>query len=137
MPPITLPICACGCGEPLPPPVRASGRPRRYLNDAHKARAKRRRLAPSWGGEPAAQVLGTDPETRHRRALQALADYLGGKPPAPPEAQLAQLLIELTQAVFVLRSLTPRLHAQLAPRAEHLARGLDDALRQSFGELVA
>lgn len=134
---VTLPICACGCGETLPPPVRKGGRPRRYLNEAHKAKAKRRRHAgPTWGGEPAARVLGTDPATRQRKALQVLADFLEGQSPAPAEEQLTALLLELTQAQFVLRTIVPKLHAQLAPRAEVLARGLDDALRSSFGEVL-
>lgn len=134
---ITLPICACGCGEQLPPPVRKGGRPRRYLNDAHKARAKRsRHPGPTWGGEPAASTLGTDPETRQRRALQALADYLGGRPPAAAEDQLVQILVELTQLQFALRSITPRLHDKLGARAGQLVVDVDAALRRSFGEVL-
>lgn len=134
---VTLPICACGCGEALPPPVRKGGRPRRYVNEAHKARAKRRRHAgPTWGGDAAASTLGTDPATRQRKTLQALADMLEGEAHGSAEEQLTRVLIEATQLLFTLRSLSCRLHAQLGARADQLALGLEDALRRSFGEVL-
>ena len=36
-------LCACGCGEPLPVEPPRRGRPRRFVNDAHKMRAYMRR----------------------------------------------------------------------------------------------
>lgn len=37
---MTTRLCACGCGEPLPPPRSNVGQPRKWVNGSHAARAR-------------------------------------------------------------------------------------------------
>jgi hypothetical protein len=128
---LTLPICR-GCGAQLPPP-KATGRPREYCNDAcrkkHERRTKQRR---AWRSQGNLKTIPSDPLTHRARTLELTARYLEGEPPAPPEHQLAQTLLELEQATFVLRRLAPELLPHLVGPAGELADGIDREIQRWF-----
>lgn len=57
---------------------------------------------------------------------------LDGEPPAPPEDQLAHVLLELDQAVFLLRRLRTQVIPQLMGPAAMLADDLEAAVARAF-----
>jgi hypothetical protein len=137
---ISLGLCV-GCGKPLP--LRAPGtpgRPRKFCDDACKKRThKRRRRRVVWSTTGELASIPTDPLTLQRRSLELLAEYLDGRPPAPVMDQLAQLLLELEQAVWTLTQLAASgdLPPQLAAPAGMLAEEMRAILAEFPGRAAA
>src|SRR6185437_7927022 len=74
-------ICALpGCDQPIVQPT-GGGRPRQYCSDAHRAEARRRRLAGERGGDTAIELLG--------EALRQLQSD------APPAVRTAAVVAEV------------------------------------------
>lgn len=128
---ISLRLCR-GCGKALPP-AAATGRPREYCGDAcRKRRARRERARIAWRRQGQLATIPADPLTWRRRTFELTAQYLEGQPAAPPEDQLAQLLLELEQGVWVLRRLGDKLLPQLVGPAGEVADDLDRSIRRNF-----
>lgn len=132
---LASPWCACGCGERLPPAAR-TGRPRLYVSDAHRARAKRRRDRDGrW--DPVVVPFDRDrvDPADVATALLAFTDDASG---TPPDQQLGLLLGELHAAVgWFARLRASGIHPNLAARAEELGLVLDRELRRLFPTLYA
>lgn len=109
------------------------GRPRRWCSDRCKARARRARsgLAAPW---PPLAPPGypTNPGVVRRRTAEALVALMEGDSGAPPDAQLAQALLEVSWLSFRLAALERQLAAPVAGSVSLLARLLRDAVRRSF-----
>jgi hypothetical protein len=129
-----LTVCA-RCGERLPPPSSAGGRPRRYCSDRCRHAAKKAR----WAVEPLEEletVVPADPHALRRESLEAVAGLLEGAPAAPPEEQLARALIEQRALEWRFRRLEPDLPPQLAARSSGFAGHVRDGLDHYFEELL-
>lgn len=109
--------CSCGCGAELPEDEPgAGGRPRLYLNAAHRTRAcRRRREAAAW--IPAVDVT---------------AIHLHG--PADPETQIAQSIVELAAIAGTMRALSTESSTPppLAASCELVFLGIVDLLTRYF-----
>ncbi len=67
--------------------------------------------------------------------MEALVAVLDGRPPAPPEDQLAQGLLELDWLAFRLSALEAELAPRLAGRTGELAKLLRQARGVTFPEI--
>lgn len=130
-PTISLPLCR-GCGKQLPP-AKGKGRPREWCDEAcRKKRERREKKRRAWRRQGELASIPPDALTVRRRTLEQLAQFLEGQPPAPAEDQLAHLVLELEQGVFVLRSLTGQLLPHLVAPAGELADDIDRSIRRHF-----
>lgn len=131
---MSSPRCST-CQEPLPPSAK-TGRPRRYCSKRCRDEAFRERAAlrivdaqifePAEGAPPVSEAV------LRQITIDAIAEALDNKPPAPPEDQLIAAVIETKVLARNYKRLSREVRPDLSWRAERMHDTMTDAVGRLF-----
>lgn len=131
MTPETCPTCR----EPLPPRAR-TGRRRKYCSAKCRDDAYRERIAQALVDQEVFEPIEDRPPVSeahlHRLTVEAIANALEDKPPAPPEERLAAAVIETRVLAWQYRRLSREVRPDLSWRAELMSDHMTESLGRLF-----
>lgn len=135
---MSSPTCE-NCREPLPAPAR-TGRPRKTCSkrcrDALHLERQAQRLIDSEIFEPISDQPPVTEASLRRITIEALADALDNKPPAPPEERLISAVVETRVLAWNFKRLSREVRPDLSWRAELMSDSMTEDLGRIFEGVI-